>query len=192
MTLSSHKRKWRGCTRCPLHHTRCNTVLYRGACPCQVLFIGEAPGESEDIIGKPFVGPAGDLLNELLDPIEPYVEYGITNVICCIPSFHEEGKIGIRAPNKHEMQACSPRLTEIIKLADPLLIVTLGQIAAKHIAPLHTKIETEAYLELTHPSAILRKQQNNEHTPETELMVKRFQSSLLARLREMDLIPDEL
>jgi len=107
------------------------------------MFIGEAPGDSENILGKPFVGPAGDLLDNLLSDLNmferldsipdmpvPRTTYCITNIISCIP-LNENGDT--RVPKKGEIEACSPRLVEFIKIVKPKLIVTLGKVAKKNL-----------------------------------------------------------
>lgn len=63
---SAHVERWKSCQRCALGRTRDKIVLAKGRLPCDVLFVGEAPGESEDVIGLPFVGPAGRLLDEMI------------------------------------------------------------------------------------------------------------------------------
>lgn len=63
---SSHVERWKDCEGCSLRDRRTRVVLYRGKIPCDVLFIGEAPGESEDVVGVPFVGPAGKLLDAMI------------------------------------------------------------------------------------------------------------------------------
>lgn len=63
---SAHVQTWRGCTACSLSVQRSRVVLYRGQVPCDVLFVGEAPGESEDVVGTPFIGPAGKLLDAMI------------------------------------------------------------------------------------------------------------------------------
>ncbi len=64
--LDQHIADWESCTRCPLHTTRRWVVLGRGTLPCDVLFVGEAPGNSENDIGKPFIGQAGKILDSLI------------------------------------------------------------------------------------------------------------------------------
>lgn len=63
---SSHVERWKDCGGCSLCDRRTRVVLYRGKVPCDVLFVGEAPGESEDVVGVPFVGPAGKLLDSMI------------------------------------------------------------------------------------------------------------------------------
>lgn len=71
ITWLDHVEKWKDCQRCPLAQQRSNIVLARGTVPCDVLFIGEAPGASEDALGLPFVGPAGHLLNQIIERVLP-------------------------------------------------------------------------------------------------------------------------
>lgn len=67
LTWKSHVAKWKDCDKCPLHLTRTSIVLAKGNVPCDVMFIGEAPGRSEDMLGRPFVGPAGILLDQMIE-----------------------------------------------------------------------------------------------------------------------------
>ena len=88
-----HYNRWKDCTQCDLCEGRRNVVLARGKIPCHVLFLGEGPGLSEDVAGKPFCGPAGKLLDEqinyALDTEDwislDYPRIAISNVIACIP-----------------------------------------------------------------------------------------------------------
>jgi len=139
MRLQTFKKKWCDCQRCSLAKGRWKVVLYRGSIPAEIMFIGEAPGDSENILGKPFVGPAGDLLDSLLSDLNAFdhhvhsigrITYCITNVIACIP-LNENGDT--RVPKKKEIEACSPRLVEFIKIVKPKLIVTLGKVAKKNL-----------------------------------------------------------
>lgn len=153
--LSPYKRhlaKWDGCQACFLAATRHRMVFARGVLPCDVLFIGEAPGTSEDVLGQPFVGEAG---KELDDQIEAAGEeagclprLAWTNLVCCIP-INEDGK---QEPAAECLKACRPRLEELIDLANPDYIVQVGKLAAKH-APPRANV---SYAEILHPAYILR------------------------------------
>lgn len=147
--------RWQSCSLCDLCKTRTQTVLWRGYLPCRVLFIGEGPGAFEDLKGFPFIGPAGNKLNEIIeatieelaeDEQEPLFTYAITNLVCCIPKKGKE----TREPTKEEIQACSTRLQEFVDLAQPSLIVRLGKLAQTNFK---TKIPT---VDIVHPSAILK------------------------------------
>lgn len=159
-------KKWHNCQKCPLHLTRHEMVYYRGEMPCDVLFLGEAPGKDEDLYGEPFIGRAGQLLdhwiedcqNELqemssLTPntFDPFT-YGITNIVSCIP-LDEERKI--RQPSKEEAHACNGRLLATIRAAQPKVIILLGAVAKKYykIAPDLADIPV---IELQHPAYVLR------------------------------------
>lgn len=176
-----HRATWENCTRCPLHGHRTNVVLCRGSLPASVVFLGEGPGESEDVLGRPFVGPAGKLLDDLIQdafrqvPEIAPVRFAVSNVVGCIPL--EEGELSsgeIRPPNKTEAVACRPRLVEFFRLAAPRLIVTLGQTAKKYLP------ETKAaVLSLVHPSAILRMDEHRQG-----LACKRFYLDLAAAMRK--------
>ncbi len=127
----------RKCTRCPLHETRTNAVPGEGGFAKGLLFIGEAPGRNEDLQGRPFVGRAGELLNELLDSIGLTREdVFITNVVKCRPPNN-------RDPAPEEVKACTPFLERQIQVLRPKLIVTLGRHAWKWVCE-HFGIPYEA------------------------------------------------
>lgn len=165
-----HRAKWKDCTKCELHKTRHKIVLARGSLPCAILLVGEAPGMSEDSIGLPFQGPAGYILNQIIDrSIPSNLKYAITNLICCVPIDEEEGgKFG--KPPEESIVACSDRLEDFIKVCDEKeslkLIITVGTDSRDwfdqkvrmtkikpHITP-HRKIPS---VFIYHPSWILRK-----------------------------------
>lgn len=139
-----HIKHYGDCKLCDLG-THCmlnNHVFYRGQIPAKVLFIGEAPGESEDTFGKPFVGPAGRMLNEIIE--ESFAlsfdqsEWGtgftwcITNVVCCIPrNLQPNATEATRPPSPPEIRACSARLRSFIGLVQPQIIVTMGDVAKR-------------------------------------------------------------
>lgn len=105
-----------------------NRVLYRGQIPCDVLFMGEAPGESEDSLGAPFLGPAGKLLDRIIAKALPEeVRRGFTNVVGCLPRLEDGAKD--RKPKDAQVRRCSPRLIEAVSLAQPKLIVAVGGFA---------------------------------------------------------------
>lgn len=157
-TWKAHKKVWDGCTRCPLHANVCNYVLARGTIPCEVLFIGEAPGEQEDHVGRPFVGKAGRTLHLLLKDSFRKVRlysYSITNVVACIPFSAGDD---IEPPPKESAEACWPRLQAFItSIAVPDAIVLLGKQAEKHQKRiLKCGISDESILAVNHPSYINR------------------------------------
>ena len=82
-----HWENWVECDRCPLHKTRRNVVLVRGQLPCELLFIGGAPGESEDSLGYPFVGSAGEEFERIMTEAlgDRKIRYAVTNIIACAP-----------------------------------------------------------------------------------------------------------
>jgi DNA polymerase len=115
------------CTRCRLSQGRTQVVYGVGDPNADLMFIGEAPGFHEDKQGEPFVGAAGQLLNQLLGEIDvPRDDVYINNVILCRPP-------GNRDPLPDELEACKPWLDERVALIDPAVVVTLGNWATRYI-----------------------------------------------------------
>jgi len=123
-----------------------------------VLFVGEAPGRSEDELGEPFLGRAGKLLDTMLSTLqEKYTfSYGITNIVCCMPTERKDGKEQLRPPTDKEANACRPKLENIISICNPKLVVTLGKTAYTHL-PESVQESAVPVCELQHPAYILRK-----------------------------------
>ncbi|HVS29094.1 MAG TPA: uracil-DNA glycosylase [Solirubrobacteraceae bacterium] len=114
-----------GCQRCPLARTRNSVVFGAGNADADLMFVGEAPGASEDREGLPFVGQAGRLLDRLLDEIGlSRKEVFIANVLKCRPP-------GNRDPQPEEIESCSPYLMRQVELIEPRVVCTLGNFATK-------------------------------------------------------------
>jgi uracil-DNA glycosylase family 4 len=148
------------CTACQLCTTRTNTVFGGGNRSAKLMFIGEAPGEKEDLSGKPFVGAAGKLLDRYLEAVDiSRDEVFITNILKCRPPNN-------RDPKPDEEDACIGYLREQVKLIRPKLIVCLGRIAAMRLIKPDFKITKEHGIwfprqgfelcAVYHPSALLR------------------------------------
>ncbi|WP_069807229.1 type-4 uracil-DNA glycosylase [Vulcanisaeta thermophila] len=117
----------RGCTRCRLHEGRKNAVPGEGPLNAKLMIIGEAPGEKEDIEGRPFVGAAGQLLTKLLNSVGIRREdVYITNVVKCRPP-------GNRDPEPDEIEACRPYLVTQILMIKPQVILCLGRHSAREV-----------------------------------------------------------
>jgi DNA polymerase len=115
------------CTKCPLSKSRKKAVPGEGNPRSKIMFIGEAPGSSEDVKGEPFVGTAGKLLDTLLSQIGLSREQVfITNVVKCRPP-------GNRQPNPLEIKTCTPYLDRQILIIRPRLIVTLGSHSTAYV-----------------------------------------------------------
>jgi len=113
------------CTRCPLHETRTKTVFGAGDANADLMFVGEAPGAEEDRQGLPFVGRAGQLLNQMLE------EIGLSREEVFIANVLKSRPPGNRDPQPLEIEACRPYLFEQIRLIEPTVICTLGNFATK-------------------------------------------------------------
>ena len=114
------------CTKCPLHETRHNTVFGEGPVNCRCVIIGEAPGEEEDLSGRPFVGRAGQLLTGILEKGGniPRDSVYIMNVVKCRPPNN-------RNPKLDEIAKCSEHLDAQLVLLHPDIIVTMGNVATQ-------------------------------------------------------------
>ena len=157
-----------GCRRCPLYADATQTVFGEGPDGARVIFVGEQPGDFEDIAGRPFVGPAGKLFNEML--VEAGIDRQITYVTNAVKHFKFEprGKRRIHMkPNAGEIKACRWWLDHELALIKPELVVALGATAAQSllgkvvpITKLRGQVVTRedglrVYLTV-HPSFILR------------------------------------
>lgn len=117
------------CRLCPLHVGRTNAVPGEGHAETEVVFVGEGPGFNEDQQGRPFVGAAGGLLNELLKAIGwRREEVYITNVVKCRPPQN-------RDPEPSEIAACAPYLRRQLEALDPAVVVTLGRYSLQTFMP---------------------------------------------------------
>ena len=170
------------CVRCPLSETRTRVVFGAGNADAELMFVGEGPGAEEDRRGLPFVGRAGQLLNQLLEGIGlSRDEVFIANTVKCRPP-------GNRDPQPLELESCRPYLDSQLQLIEPKVVATLGNFATKLITGDQTGITRVRgvaqqhvlagrpvhVFPLLHPAAALR-------TPKMkELLVEDF-----GRLREL-------
>lgn len=149
------------CTRCGLCETRHNVVFGIGREDADIMFVGEGPGEQEDLKGEPFVGPAGKLLDDMLSIIDldRYRNCYIANIVKCRPPRN-------RDPLETEQDACIGYLRNQVALIKPRIIVCLGRIAAKRLIDQDFRITRQhgQWVErngiwmtaIYHPSALLR------------------------------------
>ena len=163
MNEDSWKKLKRDCARCEaceLCRGRHNLVFGDGNEQAKVMFVGEGPGEQEDLQGVPFVGPAGKLLDTMLELIDlDRTKVYIANIVKCRPPRN-------RDPLPEEQEACCSFLARQIALVDPHIIVCLGRIAGQGIMKADLRITREhgiwyehdgrMYMATYHPSALLR------------------------------------
>ena len=155
------EQKTLSCTACGLCETRHNVVFGVGNRQTDVLFVGEGPGEQEDLQGEPFVGPAGKLLDDMLSILD--IDRGsncyIANIVKCRPPRN-------RDPLETEQEACIGYLRNQVALIKPKIIVCLGRIAAKKLIDPEFRITRQHgqwfkrgdfwMMATFHPSALLR------------------------------------
>ncbi len=148
------------CRRCDLHRTRKNLVFGEGSPEADLVFVGEAPGENEDIQGKPFVGRAGQLLTRIIEAMGlTRSDVYICNILKCRPP-------GNRNPRPEEIQICEPFLIQQLQAIRPKVICAMGTFAAKTllqtempISKLRGRFHTYHGIELMptyHPAYLLR------------------------------------
>ena len=117
------------CTRCELAPGRTQVVHGIGSSVARLMFLGEAPGDREDVMGQPFVGRAGSLLDKLLQENNiSRADVFITNIVACRPPAN-------RTPKVREVRAHAPWIEEQLRLISPRVIVTLGRVALTYFLP---------------------------------------------------------
>ncbi|MFI9768170.1 UdgX family uracil-DNA binding protein [Streptomyces sp. NPDC052415] len=172
-TLTALRRAAVGCRGCPLHRDATQTVFGAGKATAHVMLVGEQPGDQEDRQGKPFVGPAGKLLDRAL--AEAGIDLDDTYVTNAVKHFKftqaEPKKRRIhKSPSLREMTACAPWLAAELALVEPELIVVLGATAGKALLGSSFKVtqvrgtvleeeihgRPERLVPTVHPSSVLR------------------------------------
>ena len=153
------------CTRCGLCETRHNVVFGVGKEDADIMFVGEGPGEQEDLKGQPFVGPAGKLLDDMLCIIDLSRETNcyIANIVKCRPPQN-------RDPKPEETACCIGYLSRQLEIIKPKIIVCLGRVAATLLIDKGFKVTRQHgewfnkdgvwYMGTFHPAALLRNPHN--------------------------------
>lgn len=177
----------RVCTGCKLHSGRTNAVPGEGPEQADIMFIGEGPGFHEDKQGRPFVGAAGQFLEELLSSIDLKREdVFITNVVKCRPPAN-------RDPESDEIEACRGYLDRQIELLQPKMVVTLGRFSMARYFPnakisqIHgqpKKMDGVIYYPMYHPAAAL-------HQPSLRRTVQEDMKRIPQLLADIDRLAEE-
>lgn len=174
------------CQKCSLCETRTNVVVGVGNKNAKVLFIGEGPGENEDLQGEPFVGRGGKLLDKMLEAVDLNRNKNIyiANIVKCRPPKN-------RDPKPEEQEMCIDWLRNQVKLVSPKIIVCLGRISAARIIKSDIKITKEhgqffekngiLMMPMLHPAAVLR---DPRRKPEA------FNDFLILRDKIMEVCPE--
>ncbi len=169
--FASLKETCLACDKCRLCQTRTNVVFGVGNPAAKVMFIGEGPGENEDLQGEPFVGRGGQLLDKMLDVIDLSRKSNIyiANMVKCRPPKN-------RDPMPDEVEKCIGYLYEQINIIKPKIIVCLGRIAATSIISPDFKVTAQhgkffekdgiLYMGVYHPAALLRNPNNKPEAME--------------------------
>lgn len=173
---SQLKNQCLSCSNCDLCKTRNQVVFGVGRLDADIMFIGEGPGEQEDLQGEPFVGAAGKLLDDMLSIIDiNRTNCYIANIVKCRPPMN-------RDPSEQEQDACYGYLQQQIQLVKPAVIVCLGRIAAKKMIYPDYKITRDHgqwicrdgiwMTAIYHPSALLRDLSKRPETFEDLLYIR--------------------
>ena len=177
MAWDTLREKCLSCKDCGLCQTRTNVVFGVGVQNADIMFVGEGPGEQEDLQGEPFVGAAGKLLDDMLSIIDLSREENvyIANIVKCRPPHN-------RDPEPEEQNACYGYLQEQMRLVDPKIIVCLGRIAAQKLISEEFRITRQHgtwtqkagiwYTAIYHPSALLRDGSKRPETFEDLLSIR--------------------
>lgn len=176
LTWEELERECTDCRKCQLCNRRNNMVFGVGRKNADIMFIGEGPGEQEDLQGIPFVGPAGKLLDDMMSIIDlDRTKVYIANIVKCRPP-------GNRDPLDQEQDACIGYLRNQVALVKPKIIVCLGRIAARRIIDADYRITREHgtwvnrngiwMTAIYHPSALLRDLSKRPETFEDLLQIR--------------------
>ena len=171
------------CNKCRLASTRNLAVLGEGNINASIMFVGEGPGQEEDRYGRPFVGPAGKLLDKMLESVGlDRTNVYIANIVKCRPPNN-------RVPEEEEAQMCLPYLRKQFVLIKPKIVVCLGATAAKYIIDRNIRITRDRgnwyekmgyhFIATFHPSALLR-------DPEKKKDAWKDMKSIKEKLFELD------
>jgi uracil-DNA glycosylase family protein len=173
-TLPKLREAAAGCTACDLYKTGTQTVFGEGSRSAEVMFVGEQPGDQEDLAGKPFVGPAGKLLDEAL--VDAGIDRKAVYVTNVVKHFKWQGRGKRRIhqkPNWSEIAACRPWLEAELDVVQPRVLVCLGATAAQALLgrqfrvtrergrPVESEL-AEHVIATVHPSSILRDPETRE------------------------------
>ena len=180
-TLKKLREAASGCKACPLWETGTQTVFGEGSPSAEIVFVGEQPGDEEDKTGRPFVGPAGRLLDKALEEagIDRKLAY-VTNVVKHF-KWQPRGKRRIhQKPNAAEVAACRPWLDAELELLKPKVLVCLGATAAQALLGRQFRVSKDrgvpvesdlapVVMATVHPSSILR---SDDREQELALLVE--------------------
>ena len=149
----THESIWNQCVKCPYAAWAQHHVFFRGTIPCDILFIGEAPGRTENRVGYPFVGAAGDVFSFWVKEATRQIpfDWAVTNIVVCRPC------ASMRAPNEQpkwqEQENCFERLLDFVEnIAKPKGVILMGRVAHQSIFASSTKLPKA---EIFHPAFVV-------------------------------------
>jgi uracil-DNA glycosylase family protein len=192
-TLAALREAAAGCTACPLYANATQTVFGEGPEHASLMLVGETPGDQEDLAGRPFVGPAGQLLDRCLEEVGIDRKAAYVGGVVKHFKWTPRGKRRIHAkPNAMEIRACTPWIEAEIALVKPEIIVCLGATAAQALISKDFRVTKQRgefvpsalaphVLATVHPSSLLRAQDD-----EREAEIARFVADLRVVARALE------
>jgi len=179
-----------GCTRCNLSRDEVPPIVYRGNPKAKIMLVGEAPGLREVEQMKPFVGPAGELLDKIFSAIEldTNKDLFIANSVMCRPVADPDSGKQNNTPTDEQLEACAPFLENLIRIVRPKIIVACGRIALQQLkkdskvrlGDFEGKWDTYQDIDMftmIHPAALLHIKDYKEAYQEKKILVKEYMSS---------------
>ena len=188
-TLENVEKRCKDCNKCPLSEGRTNVVFGVGNKNADIMFVGEGPGEQEDLKGEPFVGKSGQLLDKYLElmGLDRHENVYIGNIVKCRPPFN-------RDPKEEDMEICIDYLRRQVKLIRPKIIVCLGRIAAQKLISPDFRVTKQhgvfyekngiVFMGTFHPSSLLR-------TPSQKIIALEDFQKLREKAKEMGIAYNE-
>ncbi len=156
-----HVREWRSCTRCDLHRTRTRVCFPRGTLPCDVLFVSGSPDDKSDVSGESMSGLVGrqfDLLVRRGLAERPELTWAVADLVACLPPWDAKKREPV--VDDASVKACAPKLQQLVKLAEPRLVVCMGRFVrtwlmewSRNRVTFHRVVKT---VEVAHPWTIVK------------------------------------
>jgi DNA polymerase len=175
-----------GCTRCSLSEHGCKPIHYRGNPKAPILLIGEAPGKVEQEENRPFAGPAGKLLDKILESIELGAEnVFITNSVFCRPIAEDNSSKQNYTPKEEQLEKCWPLVQNLIKIIKPKVIIACGRVSLSRLTN-NKDVKLSEYegkwseykgvpmFTMIHPAALLHKSSCKDEYDIVKLKVKTY------------------
>lgn len=190
-----------GCTRCSLSRDEVPPIIYRGNPKAKIMLVGEAPGLREEEQRRPFVGPAGELLDKIFSAIkmDTNEDMFIANSIMCRPTASIDSGKQNNTPTDEQLEACAPFLENLIKIIKPKVIIACGRIALQQLKKdskvrlgdfegKWDKYQNIDMFTMIHPAALLHIKDYKEAYQEKKIIVKSYMDNFKKEILEKGIL----